>query len=98
MKVLFHPAADAELDEAIEYYESQESGLGRVFAEAVRDAVQRALMHPRAWSPLDGELRRSLVARFPYGVIYAESKDGLYILAVMHLHRSPDYWRARGPY
>ncbi|MFW5751753.1 MAG: hypothetical protein ACOCW8_00290 [bacterium] len=79
MSFVFHPDAEDELGRAIEVY----------------SAIQRAVAHPKAWSSLEGEIRRVLIRRFPYGVLYTEKKDGLFILAVMHLHRDPEYWKTR---
>lgn len=87
--------AQRELDEAIAYYEAQVSGLGDAFLlEALRvfDLVAR---YPEAWHPLGSEIRRCRLSRFPYGVIYAAPPEGIIVLAVMHLHRKPDYWRDR---
>jgi plasmid stabilization system protein ParE len=91
----FHPDAEAELSEAIQYYEDVEPGLGQDFAVEVYSAVQRAIAYPRAWMVLEGEVRRSLLRRFPYGVLYSEGDDEILIVAVMHLHRDPDYWKGR---
>ena len=44
---------------------------------------------------LKGEVRRCLVHRFPYGVLYSVEPEGISILAVMHLRRDPDYWKQR---
>jgi hypothetical protein len=41
------------------------------------------------------EVRHCLVHRFPYGVLYSVESEGIFILAVMHLRRDPDYWRFR---
>lgn len=68
MSFHFHPDAEAELSEAIQYYENVEPGLGQDFAVEVYSAVQRAITYPNAWMVLEGEVRRSLVRRFPYGV------------------------------
>lgn len=95
MTSFFHPEAEAEFLAAIEYYEALDTGLGYDFAIEVRAAIQRAEAFPLAWSNLDGEVRRSLVRRFPFGVVYAEDSRGLFILAVMHLHRAPDSWKIR---
>jgi len=65
MKYRFHPDADVELFEAVQYYEDVEPGLGQDFAVEVYSAVERALAYPRAWTILEGEVRRSLVRRFP---------------------------------
>ena len=95
MKCSFHPEAEAEFLAAIDYYEGCRKGLGLEFAAEVRSVVARVAAHPRAWPVLAGEVRRSLANRFPYGVLYAEDDEGICILAVMHLHRDPDYWKER---
>jgi len=76
-------------------YESIEPGLGYDFALEVYETIQRVVDFPKAWTNLDGDVRRSLVKRFPYGVLYSEEADGILILAVMNLHRAPDYWKHR---
>jgi plasmid stabilization system protein ParE len=95
MSFRLHPDAEEELSEAIRYYEDVEPGLGQDFAVEIYSAVQRAIANPRAWTVLDGEVRRSLVRRFPYGVLYAEDDGGILVVAVMHLHREPGYWKGR---
>ena len=95
MNFSFHPEAEKELNEAIDYYEDIEPGLGYDFALEVRSAIGRLVDFPKAWAVLDGDVRRSLVKRFPYGVLYSEEKDGIFIVAVMHLHRRPGYWKPR---
>lgn len=93
MSFSFHPEADKELTEAIAYYEQIEPGLGYDFALEVYSAIRRSVDFPEAWSVLDGDVRRSLVKRFPYGILYAQAEDGILILAVMNLHREPGYWK-----
>lgn len=96
MTFSFHPAARAEFDGAIDYYEQKESGLGWDFAIEVHSAIQNIVSYPTAWPALEGEIRRCLTKRFPFGVIYVIGKTDIHILAVMHLHRQPDYWKVRG--
>jgi len=95
MTCTLHPEADRELREAIAYYEMREAGLGTEFAVEVCAALGRIADHPNAWPVLEGDLRRCLRNRFPYGLIYSIEPDSIFILAVMHLHRDPDYWRQR---
>ncbi|MET4028420.1 toxin ParE1/3/4 [Marinobacter sp. MBR-99] len=95
MDVRFHPAAEAELNEAIDYYESIQPGLGIDLAEEVEKAVIRAVKFPQAWSYIRKPVRRSLVKRFPYGVLYSEQHNCIFVLAVMNLHREPGYWEWR---
>ncbi len=95
MSFSFHPEAEAEFNEAIDYYEEIESGLGYDFALEVYSAINRSVEFPKAWSLFDDEVRRSLVRRFPHGVLYSEDPEGIFILAVMNLHRNPGYWKHR---
>jgi len=95
MRYSFHPDAEAEFLEAIEYYEGCGEGLGYDFAMEVYAAIDNILAYPQAWPILEGDVRRHQTRRFPYGVIYAHEPDHVLILAVMHLHRDPDYWKDR---
>ncbi len=47
--------------------------------------------HPEAWTLLNSEIRRILVRRFPYGVLYSIEENGIFILAVMNLHRGKKF-------
>ena len=95
MTFSFHPEAEAEFNKAIDYYEEIESGLCFDFAIEVHSAIQRSVAFPIAWPVIDGEIRRSLVRRFPFGILYSVENEGIYIIAVMHLHRMPEYWKHR---
>ena len=57
MRFLFHPAAEAEFDEAVEYYELCQSGLGLEFTEEVYAALARVIEYPDAWSPMSRNTR-----------------------------------------
>jgi plasmid stabilization system protein ParE len=88
----FHPEAEAEFEEAVAFYEDHADDLGLDFACEVREAITRALAMPLAWTQIEPGIRRVLVHRFPFAVLYAEYGDKLFILAVMHLRREPNYW------
>ena len=96
MKYSFHPDAEDEFNKAIDYYEDCRTGLGFEFADEVYLAVERIISYPLSWQFLEGEIRRSLVNRFPFGVLYSIEKNEIFIIAVMHLHRQPGYWEKRG--
>lgn len=95
MTFSFHPDAEAEFNAAIDYYETTKYGLGLDFAHEVFSAISRAVEHPQAWPVLRGKVRRCQTARFPYGILYSQETNGIFVLAVMHLHRDPDYWKDR---
>ena len=50
---------------------------------------------PRSWPIISHEFRRYLLKRFPYGVIYSIEDNYMYVVAVMHLSRRPNYWIKR---
>jgi len=91
----FHPGARKELVESARYYEAQTSGLARRFLTAVREAINRIRSFPLSGRVLEDDIRQCRVSRFPYGLIYRPKEDGLEIIAVMHLHRRPGYWKSR---
>lgn len=95
MRYYFHPAAEIEFDNAVEYYEQRQPGLGLEFTEEVYAAIARIIEYPEACSALSKNTHRCLLNRFPYGIIYQVNNDTLRVLAIAHLHRRPNYWKAR---
>lgn len=94
------PEADAEIREAAAWYERQRTGLGREFLAAVDAAVQRIRQSPRRFPrletlPEEENVRRLLLHRFPYGVVYEAAENDIRILAVAHTRRRPNYWKHR---
>lgn len=92
MKVLFSEFARQELDDAVNYLEMEFEGLGDSFKNEVRLAAERIRKHPLAWSTERGEVRRCRLHRFPYKLLYSIEPDHIFIIAVAHQHRQPDYW------
>ena len=95
MKFIFHPDAEAEFQNSIEYYEERQENLGYDFAFEVHCAIQRAVDFPESWPTIKDEVRRSLVHRFPFGILYAIEEGSIVVVAVMHLHQQSDYWIGR---
>ena len=95
MTYSFHDEAELEFNDAIDHYEGCRNDLGFEFASEVYETIQRIIKFPNAWHLLDGNIRRCLTNRFPFGVIYYQKDDKIIILAVMQLKRKPDYWKDR---
>ena len=93
--VVFLPEAEQEMLEAAIYYQSQASGLGVDYLSEVEQAVQAIAESPMTWPIIEGELRRRLIRRFPFGILYRIEPDKIVIVAVAHLRRRPGYWRGR---
>ncbi|HLF49967.1 MAG TPA: type II toxin-antitoxin system RelE/ParE family toxin [Methylomirabilota bacterium] len=93
--VEFHPEAQDEFISAAQFYESQTRGLGLNFILTVQRSYERLRDSPATGPPFGRRLRRLLVPKFPYGLLYRLEPERIYIVAVMHLHRRPGYWRSR---
>jgi plasmid stabilization system protein ParE len=95
MRYEFHPQARAEYLAAIAYYEGRQPGLGARFAFEIENVIQRIVEAPQRWRIIEGEIRRCLANKFPYGVLYSIERSYVLVLAVMHHSRKPGYWHSR---
>ncbi|MBI2393359.1 MAG: type II toxin-antitoxin system RelE/ParE family toxin [Deltaproteobacteria bacterium] len=97
LSVRFHPAARADLEAAVAWYDEQERGLGGALVEDVERAIAKIVARPDAWplSEWDSRARKVVLSRFPYRVIYTISAAVIVIVAVAHQRRRPGYWRTR---
>ena len=91
----FHPEAEQEFVEAAAYYERAVTGLGERFGSEVRYAIEQLLEYPELGPPIDANLRRLILTRFTYFLIYSFTADVLRVIAVAHARRRPGYWRSR---
>jgi toxin ParE1/3/4 len=91
----FHRLAEHELNEAAQYYDLEDPGLGGAFLDEVDRCLDSIQAHPEAGVILRGDVRRRLLRRFPYALLYKIKPTGIRILAVMNLKRRPTYWIGR---
>jgi toxin ParE1/3/4 len=100
MKLRIDPAAEEETQEAAEWYEDRRLGLGLEFLAAVDAGVQRIRHDPLAFPlletlPEEHNVRRFVLARFPYAIIYELLSNEIRILAIAHTRRRPGYGKKR---
>lgn len=95
MKLEFHPEAEQEFLEAAAHYETEIPGLGERFHAEVNRATDLLLQYPEIGPIVDAPLRKLVLDRFPYFLIYRISAETVRVLAVAHEKRRPGYWQAR---
>jgi plasmid stabilization system protein ParE len=95
VKVRFLTLAQQELDDAVAWYNEQATGLGQEFLDELDRVVRRAVTFPMSCPEIEPGVRRCLLARFPYGLIYGVDRKTTVVVAVAHLHREPRYWVGR---
>src|SRR5215467_13716067 len=94
-EISFHRFADQELNDTAQYYQLESPGLGVAFLDEVERSLQSITKHPDSSPVLSGSVRRRLLRRFPYALLYTVKPEGIRILAVMNLKRRPTYWVGR---
>ncbi|MEL6710899.1 MAG: type II toxin-antitoxin system RelE/ParE family toxin, partial [Pseudomonadota bacterium] len=97
MKISFLKIAQSELDDAFDYYESTQKGLGFRFQSEVANAISRITQFPKIYQAIGRYSHRCLIHKFPYGIIYQirGRSNQILVVAIAHLHRKPDYWYSR---
>jgi plasmid stabilization system protein ParE len=94
--VIFTPTARAELIDAQDWYENEVPGLGRRFRTAVDTVVQSMSSNPRQFPVVYKGIRRALLRRFPYALMFViETDETLTVIACFHGSRNPARWQHR---
>ena len=91
----FLTLAEEEMVRAALFYEAASRGLGDSFLDDVQRVIISLREYPYAGVAIDDHLRRMLLARFPFGLIYAVGVNEIVIVAVAHHGRKPGYWQSR---
>jgi toxin ParE1/3/4 len=95
-EVLFEPAASGELNEAADFYDLEQLGLGIAFLDAVQAALLTVADNPQAFPIELGETHKRVVSRFPYSILYWFDGTVVHVSAIAHHSRRPGYWGDRG--
>ena len=84
----------AEALERVRRAEKQ-PGLEQRFIASVEAAIQKLTARPSSYAILEQDVWRCLTRVFPYAVLYTVEADFILIVAIMHCHQRPGYWRHR---
>lgn len=95
LNLIFHPDIEHEVKASYEWYQNQAVGLGEDYLNELETAYQAIVELPDTWPKFQNNLRRFLLRKFPFSVIYQINKETIFIVAVMHNSRKPGYWRER---
>jgi toxin ParE1/3/4 len=96
--VKVHYAARSELAEAMAWYDERCRGLGLDLLMEFQKATNRLRRHPGHCSHYKKTgFRKHRMDRFPYLIFFLELPDCLWIAAIAHGAREPDYWKERKP-
>ena len=95
MQIIYHPEAEEEMILASKYYESQVKGLGIKFLDDFDQTVDEISNSPGMWITIGDDIKRHQFTHFPFAILYRVVASKIRVLAVMNLHREPNYWAKR---
>ena len=96
-RLIVRDEAEADLIEAVLWYDERETGLGLELTLEVWAVIGRAVENPRHHLLLRHrpEVRRVLIRRFPYRIFFIVRDDAIVVFAVLHAARHDRHWRER---
>ena len=69
MNIKYLKIAREEFHDAIKYYETQQSGLGKKFQSDIRSSILRMKEFPNAYMIVKENIRRCLLHKFKYSIL-----------------------------
>jgi plasmid stabilization system protein ParE len=95
MRISFVAEAKREFLEIISYYQTQEAEVGRRFKVEVEQSSLWLSTHAEACQLRPRGYRRFNLRIFPYYIPYIVRGSTLWVLAIAHVRRKPEYWIQR---
>ncbi len=95
LPIVLRDEAQAEFDEAFDWYDAQRIGLGPEFVAEVQKVFDRIAANPLIHQTAFADIRKGVVRRFPYCVFYRAHPDRVEVIAVFHTSRDPSIWQGR---
>lgn len=95
LPVVLTPEADADYNEAYDWYEAGTPGAGDRFAARVQDVYDVIAANPRLGRRVLQDVRKATVTKFPYVVLYIPEATRITVISVFHTSRDPSVWQDR---
>ena len=92
MTVKFLELAQSELDDVFEAFEYQKKNQGYAFIQDVKETLSLIKTYPSTWSKSSPKTQRCLLKSFPYGIIYQQVENTIYVVALINLRKKPIHW------
>jgi plasmid stabilization system protein ParE len=92
-RFIVRPLAEADLENAVQWYDEERPGLAQRFLKDVDRSFVRLRERPLQFPMVAGDVRRALLHTFPYAIYFRVSDEMIVVLAVLHLRRNPKIWR-----
>ena len=94
--LLIRPQAELDIQDAYQYYEEREQGLGSEFVRSLDACFSKIGRNPLTYPLVHRQIRRALIRKFPYGIFYIVENSKIIVIACFHAKRDPKQWQDRG--
>lgn len=95
LPILFRPLAETEYNEAADWYDDREPGLGAEFEARVEAALSVIAGQPDRYPAVVRDIREAPVSRFPFCIYYRVRSNRIIVVSVFHQSRDPKEWQSR---
>lgn len=94
-QIELHPEAEQEYLHAISWYGQRSITAGTRFESAFQQALNKIHDSPRRWTTYFDDVHRYTLHRFPFNIFYRLDAERIFVVAIAHGRRRPDYWLTR---
>jgi plasmid stabilization system protein ParE len=94
-RIDFHPEATRELEESAVWYQERSEAAAKGFALAVDVAINEISHHPKRFPRVDRRHRACNLRKYPFQIIFRQTGEDIFLIAIAHAKRRPGYWRDR---
>lgn len=99
LNIDFHPGAEDDFISAIEWYKWRASkSIANRFIQSALEALENITDSPYIFPNEKGEIRKCIMRRFPYKILFEVQQERILILAIAHVKRHPNYWQKRSKF
>jgi plasmid stabilization system protein ParE len=96
MKLVWHELAEAEFNEAVDYYLIHAGAdIGRKFVTALDSTLVLLKEHPAIGALTRAHARRMPIHGFPFHLVYRLESERMTVIAIANQRRPPGYWAGR---
>ena len=93
--IRLHPAAEADYEDAYDWYLERSERAALRFEKEVERALKSISESPSQWPLSDERHRLYLRKRYPFSIVYPTIDQGVLVIAIAHARRKWAYWKHR---
>ena len=94
-ELIIRPEAEADIAQALGWYEARVSGLGSEFLLVLDAALNSIVKNPSLYTQVHKHVRRALTRRFPFAIFFVAEDKRIVVLSVFNVRRNPGVWKNR---